>query len=194
MTKTEQNEMKSSDSRARTLSVMALVAVVLIGLLLLIAVVAGLIFGIRFNEKLTTLETQQDNFLQNIAQFDEINAGVDERLRALENAQNSPKPQFSVPSFEIQSSISEYDYIDDYISFAGSGTISEDSGNGKNYIVILKQVLLSGGSEFSEPLSYKTITVINGFGEFATYDSGLITEVNEPRYVFEVIGYIEIDQ
>lgn len=192
-----QNEIKQeklNDSKTPIMSVVTLVVTLFLGILLIGMIVVGVIFGIRLNEKLTLLETQQDNFLQNIAQFDEINAGVEERLTALEMAQSKPKPQFSVSSFEIDSSISEYDYIDDYITYEGFGIVIEETGSAANYLVIIRQTLLSGGSEWAEALTYKTLTVIGGVGEFSTYDSGLVTEIDEPRYAFEVIGFLEITE
>jgi hypothetical protein len=193
MAQTGSNQSNLNGSKSPVISVITFAAVLLLGLIVIGIIVAGFVFGIRLNEKLTSLETKQDNFLQNIAQFDEMNAGVEERLTALEMAQSKPKPQFSVSSFEIESSISEYDYIDDYITFEGFGFVVEETGSAANYLVILKQTLISGGSEWTEALTYKTLTVIDGVGEFSTYDSGLVTEVDEPRFTFEIIGYIELN-
>ena len=102
------------------------------------------------------------------------------------------KSQFEVANFSTTSDITEYDYIDDYITYEGEGVIIETTVTGADYLVVLKQTLVSGGGTYTESNTYKLISVIDGTGDFSTYDSGTVIEMDEPVYQFEILGFITI--
>ena len=183
---------KKGDSRARAVSAIALVIGILLAVLVIIAAVVAVVFGVRFNNRIAVLEEQLAQANQVSAALEDYKIETNERFNAIEGSSGAGAPQFQVSNFTMDSEITEYDYIDDYITYEGQGFINETTNNGNNYLVVLKQTLVSGGVGYAEPVVYKFISVIDGSGEFSTYDYGTIFEVDEPSYDFEIIGYVTI--
>ena len=184
---------KKGDSRARAVSAVALVATILVIILVVVAAIVGVVFGIRVNNRLKVLEEQIAQSNQASADLESFKGEVDARFASLEGAPGGSEPQFAISDLIMASEISEYDYIDDYITYEGEGSITETTGSSADYLVVLKQTLVSGGVSYAEPVTYKIISVIDGSGDFSTYDYGSVFEVDEPTYDFEIIGYITID-
>jgi hypothetical protein len=180
------------DSRGRVISAIALFAAALVFIVLLIAIILGVVFGVRLNNRISALEDQLAGTNESFAEFETSRSDIEDRLSALEGSPSASAPQFEVSNFSTTSDITEYDYIDDYITYEGEGVIIEKMGTDADYLVILKQTLVSGGGAYTESNTYKLISVIDGTGDFSTYDSGTVIEMDEPVYEFEILGYITI--
>lgn len=98
------------------------------------------------------------------------------------------KVKFEVDEFSISEHTTDYSNIDNYTSYTGEGTIKTKDKKGV-YLVVVRQELVSGGSDDSEQEEIFSCIVANGEGKFATYDSGTEGEIKKPKYRFEIIGY-----
>ncbi len=186
-------ENKKGDSRARAVSAVALVATILVIILVVVAAIVGVVYGIRVNNRLKVLEEQIAQSSQVSADLEEYKGEVDARFASLEGASGDSEPQFSISDLIMDSEITEYDYIDDYVTYEGEGSITETTGSSADYLVVLKQTLVSGGVSYAEPVTYMIISVVDGSGDFSTYDYGSVFEVDQPTYDFEIIGFITIN-
>lgn len=101
-------------------------------------------------------------------------------------------PKFEITDFSITKDITEYTYTDNYVTYDGKGIITTNSKG--VYMVVLNQKLVSGGNENSDNKDeYKTtVLVVDGKGEFGTYDYGDESEIKKPKYEFEILGYIKL--
>ena len=97
------------------------------------------------------------------------------------------KPNFEITDFKISSNTTNYTSITNSTTYEGTGILTTSNKKGV-YLVALKQVLKSGGSEDSEGETVKLVIVSNGKGEFSTYDYGDVGKIEKPNYEFEVIG------
>lgn len=100
------------------------------------------------------------------------------------------KPKFEITDFSITSETSEYTYIEDTTTYNGKGIITTRDKKG-TYLVAMKVVLKSGGTDNSEKEYYTTIMVSNGKGQFSTYESGNKDKIKKPDYDFEILGYVK---
>jgi len=185
-------ENKKGDSRARAISAVALVAAILAIVLVVVAAIAGVVYGIQVNNRLGVLEEQIAQSNQASVDLEEYKGEVDARFVSLEGAPGGSEPQFAISDLIMDSEITEYDYIDDYVTYEGEGSITETTGSSADYLVVLKETLVSGGVSYAEPVTYMIISVVDGSGDFSTYDYGTVFEVDEPTYNFEIIGFITI--
>lgn len=102
------------------------------------------------------------------------------------------KPKFEITNFSITSDTTEYTYIDNAITYDGKGLITTQNKKEK-FLVILKKVLKSGGSENSEKETYDAVLINNGKGEFSTYDYGSEEKITKPEYEFSIDGYLKFN-
>lgn len=97
---------------------------------------------------------------------------------------------FSVEDFD-QEKI-EYEYLEE-TAYSGEGNIySNDDEN--MYLVVLKLTITSGGGSNSDDTSYQLIQVVDGEGEFSTYDYGDTGDYSEPKYKFDIVGFVKLEQ
>ena len=102
------------------------------------------------------------------------------------------KPKFEITDFKISSDTTNYTSITNSTTYKGSGILTTPEKKGV-YIVALKRILKSGGSENSEEENVEIVLVSNGKGEFSTYDYGDVGKIEKPNYEFEVIGSQKIN-
>jgi hypothetical protein len=100
-------------------------------------------------------------------------------------------PKFEVEDFDITKTESDYTYST-YVYFDGEGTVTT-SDTKNSYIVVLKCTLTSGGGDYSEEEFTRLIQVVDGEGTFYTYDSGYEGSITKPKYDFEVVGYVKLN-
>ena len=93
-------------------------------------------------------------------------------------------PVFSVASFKL-----EYKKDDYGETYSGNVIITCDQAD--PCVVILKTTLISGGSAYTDAVSYSLLIVQNGVGKYSTYDWGELGKLEKPQYEFEVVGYIQ---
>jgi hypothetical protein len=99
-------------------------------------------------------------------------------------------PTFDVEGFSIDKNESEY--TTSYIYYDGEGDVVTDDRENA-YIVVLKVIRTSGGSEYSDEETYRILQIVDGKGTFYTYDSGYDYEVSKPTYRFEIVGSVKLD-
>ncbi len=92
-------------------------------------------------------------------------------------------PTFSIARFDLNYKKDEYGE-----GYSGTAIISCDLPDAS--IVILKTTLLSGGSAYTEEVSYSLVIVHDGIGRYPTYDWGETGKIEKPEYKFEVVGYL----
>lgn len=102
------------------------------------------------------------------------------------------KPNFEVTDFKISSETTDYTSIANSTTYRGEGILTTSDKKGV-YMVALKQILKSGGSEDSKKENVNIVLVSNGKGEFSTYDHGNVGKIEKPSYEFEIIGSQKIN-
>ena len=102
------------------------------------------------------------------------------------------KPNFEVTDFKISSETTDYTSIANSTTYKGEGILTTSDKKGV-YMVALKQILKSGGSEDSKKENVNIVLVSNGKGEFSTYDYGNVGKIEKPNYEFEIIGSQKIN-
>ena len=100
------------------------------------------------------------------------------------------KVKFEVANFTIKSETTDFTYTENSTTYTGTGLIITQEKKG-TYLVALKIILKSGGTEDSEKERYTTVMVNNGKGEFGTYEYGDENKVSKPEYEFEILGYVK---
>jgi hypothetical protein len=100
-------------------------------------------------------------------------------------------PGFIISDFSIEKTESDFSYST-WIYYTGSGTITTEDEE-HDYLVIMRVTLISGGSGTNREESYYTVTVVDGVGEFSTYDSGYENYITRPNYDFEIVGYVLLE-
>ena len=116
--------------------------------------------------------------------------GIISSIGAFNNKSAKSSVSFSVDDYE-QKKI-EYEYLEE-TAYSGEGYVySDDQDN--MYLVVLKLTITSGGGSFSEDTSYQMVQVVDGEGEFTTYDYGENGDYSEPKYKFDVAGYVKLEQ
>lgn len=101
--------------------------------------------------------------------------------------------KFEIGELNMSKSTTEYDYIDDTVSYDGTAKITcSDSKNA--YLVVVHKELVSGGDSTSDYDKEYDVQVIirDGEGEISTYDSGDVGNTMEPKYEFEIVGYTKL--
>lgn len=115
-----------------------------------------------------------------------------QRINQIEKRVVVAPPEFAITNVSYEQEITEYEYIEDTISYRGSGLIIEKTGKDCDYLLLFSRTLVSGGSGDIGDSDYFTIPMIDGFADFATYDYGDVGTITAPQYEFEVLGYIEL--
>lgn len=100
---------------------------------------------------------------------------------------NPPAPVFSIASFKLE-------YKKDDYGEAYSGNVIITCDRPDPCIVILRTTLLSGGSAYTEAVSYSMLIIQNGVGKYSTYDWAETGKLTKPEYQFEVIGYVQMTE
>jgi hypothetical protein len=113
-------------------------------------------------------------------------------LDAFKKAPAAATPSFTVSDYTISTSSSDYTYST-YVYYDGTGSLTT-SDTENDYIVVLKANRLYGGSTLGNSEYNIIVEVINGTGNFYTYDSGYDTEVTMPNYDFTVVGWVKLDK
>lgn len=105
------------------------------------------------------------------------------------------KPKFEITDFSITRDVTEYTYTENSVYYDGKGIITTKDKKGV-YLVILNVKRVSGGrEELDNENEYNTtVLVVDGKGNFATYDYGSENEVKKPKYEFEILGYIKVNK
>lgn len=99
---------------------------------------------------------------------------------------------FEVGEFSVEKTESDFTYST-WIYYEGDGVVTtEDVEN--NYLVVMKITLLSGGSDTAPEEQFYLVEVIDGEGDFTTYDSGYENYISKPHYDFTIVGYIPLEQ
>lgn len=97
-------------------------------------------------------------------------------------------PVFSVTGFTLEKEVREYEYIENTVTYSGSGYIvTEDKKN--DYLVLLETKTVSGGMDGDEEPVYRYVVVHEGKGTFSTYEYGDVDTLEKPVYTFQVLGY-----
>lgn len=167
----DQNVVTKNSKGTVVLSILALI----ISFVVIIALGIGLILSFR------TMSNMSEKI-----------GNMNERVSKLEEGLVLDKPEFVVSKFDISKDVNVYEYIDDTVTYDGNGLITEKTGNKGSYLVIVKQTLKSGGSGDKGSVEYLLIPVIDGFGEFTTWDYGDVGVIDEPEYQFDIIGNIQV--
>ncbi len=122
-------------------------------------------------------------------EFDHLKDSLESNAMSIETVQTSmerldrPKPVFSIARFDLNYKKDEYGE-----GYSGTAIIACDLPDAS--IVILKTTLLSGGSAYTEEVSYSLVIVHDGIGRYPTYDWGETGKIEKPEYRFDVVGYI----
>jgi hypothetical protein len=111
-------------------------------------------------------------------------------IGAFSNKSAASSVSFSVENFE-QKKI-EYEYLEE-TAYSGEGNVYTDDHE-NTYLVVLKLTITSGGGADSNKTSYQMVQVVNGKGEFSTYDYGDNSNYSEPKYKFDIVGYVKLEQ
>ncbi len=126
-------------------------------------------------------------------EFDHLKDSLESNAMSIETVQSSmdqldrPKPVFFIARFDLNYKKDEYGE-----GYSGTAIISCDLPDAS--IVILKTTLLSGGSAYTEEVSYSLVIVQDGIGRYPTYDWGETGKIEKPEYQFEVIGYVQMER
>jgi hypothetical protein len=116
-----------------------------------------------------------------------------QRINRIEQQVVAMPPEFAITNFSYEEEIDEYEYIEDVITYIGSGVIIEKSGNDSNYLILFSRTLVGGGSGDIGDSDIFVIPVIDGYADFSTYDYGDVGTVAVPQYEFDILGYLEMD-
>ncbi len=116
--------------------------------------------------------------------------GIISSIGAFSNKSAKSSVSFSVEDFD-QEKI-EYEYLEE-TAYTGEGRIYTDDDDNM-YLVVLKLTITSGGGSYSEDTSYQLVQVVDGEGEFTTYDYGDTGDYSEPKYKFDIVGYVKLEQ
>ena len=102
-------------------------------------------------------------------------------------------PVFSVTGFTLEKEVQEYEYIENTVTYSGSGYIvTEDRKN--DYLVLLETKTISGGMEEGEDSRHHYVVVHEGKGTFSTYEYGDVGTLEKPVYEFQILGYIPFNK
>ena len=162
------NQGNAKSTKWRTV-IQIVVASVFAGALTLLS-----LYVIHLESKLTSMQSSLDFAAEWV---DSIQSTLDIQ---------SPDPVFSIASFKL-------DYKKDDYGETYSGSVIITCDQTAPCIVILKTTLVSGGSAYTEAVSYSLLIVQNGVGKFTTYDWGKVGKLEKPEYQFEVVGYIQME-
>lgn len=91
---------------------------------------------------------------------------------------------FNIESFDMETEHTDYTYSDNYDTYSGTGVVTCLDKN-TNYYVLIETI-----DTANDITDYTSTIVINGEGEFSTYDSTLIEDIEKPEYDFNIIGFI----
>ena len=95
---------------------------------------------------------------------------------------------FKIESFNMDTEKTDYTYSDNYYTYTGTGVITCLDKN-TNYFVLIEKIDNANDTE-----DYTTTIVMNGKGEFGTYDSTYSDNIEKPEYEFKVIGFIPFEE
>lgn len=93
---------------------------------------------------------------------------------------------FKINSFNMETESTNYTYSDNYTTYEGNGTVT-CTDTAHNYYVLLQQIDKANGKT-----EQNIALVVNGTGEFTTYDSSL-TDKQKPDYEFKILGFIPFE-
>lgn len=94
---------------------------------------------------------------------------------------------FKVDSFNMETESTNYTYTDNYTTYSGSGTVTCTDAT-HNYYVLLQQTDKANGA-----IEQNIALVVNGTGEFTTYDTSLSDAKQKPDYEFKILGFIPFE-
>lgn len=117
----------------------------------------------------------------------ESNAMSYESIQCSIERMDRPVLTFSIARFDLN--YKKDDYGEGY-----SGTAFITCDLPVACIVILKTTLVSGGSAYTEDVSYSLVIVHDGIGRYSTYDWAETGKIEKPVYAFEVVGYFQAEK
>lgn len=95
---------------------------------------------------------------------------------------------FKIESFNMDTEKSTYTYSDDSYSYTGTGVLTcWDKSN--DYYVLLEKT-----NTVDNTTDYTTCIVMDGKGDFGTYDSSYSGATQKPEYEFKVLGFIPFNK
>lgn len=105
---------------------------------------------------------------------------------------SNTKASFEITDYKIVSETTDYTSITNSTTYKGTGILTTSNKKGV-YLVALKKILISGGTEDTKQESVDIVLVYNGKGEFSTFDYGDVGKIEKPNYKFEIIGSQKIN-
>lgn len=94
---------------------------------------------------------------------------------------------FKIDSFNMETESTNYTYSDNYITYSGTGVITCTDVT-HNYYVLLQQADRANGT-----IEQNIALVVNGTGEFTTYNTSLSGSNQKPDYEFRILGFIPFE-
>ena len=95
---------------------------------------------------------------------------------------------FKIESFNMDTEKSTYTYSDDSYSYTGSGVLTCWDKSNDYYVLLEKTNTVDGSTD------YTTCIVMDGKGDFGTYDSSYSGTTQKPEYEFKVLGFIPFNK